>query len=32
MVDQTVLPAAPGPVTTKAMKIFAERGAADLDP
>ncbi|MFD1497663.1 aminotransferase class IV [Streptosporangium lutulentum] len=31
-VDQTVLPAAPGPITAKAMKIFAERGAADLDP
>jgi branched-chain amino acid aminotransferase len=31
-VDQTVLPAAPGPVTIKAMKVFAERGAADLDP
>jgi branched-chain amino acid aminotransferase len=31
-VDQTVLPVAPGPVTAKAMKIFAERGAADLDP
>ncbi|MEV7011595.1 aminotransferase class IV [Streptosporangium sp. NPDC051022] len=32
MVDQTVLPAAPGPVTAKAMRIFAERSAADLDP
>ncbi|GHE33006.1 4-amino-4-deoxychorismate lyase [Streptosporangium violaceochromogenes] len=32
MVDKTVLPAAPGPVTAKAMRIFAERSAADLDP
>ncbi|MBB2915048.1 branched-chain amino acid aminotransferase [Streptosporangium becharense] len=31
-VDQTVLPAAPGPVTAKAMRVFAERAAADLDP
>lgn len=31
-VDQTVLPAAPGPITAKAMQIFAERSAADLDP
>ncbi|ACZ88878.1 aminotransferase class IV [Streptosporangium roseum] len=31
-VDQTVLPAAPGPITAKAMRVFAERGAADLDP
>jgi branched-chain amino acid aminotransferase len=31
-VDDTVLPAAPGPVTTKVMQVFAERGAADLDP
>jgi branched-chain amino acid aminotransferase len=31
-VDGTVLPAAPGPVTRKAMEVFAERGAADLDP
>ncbi|MFB9680708.1 aminotransferase class IV [Streptosporangium vulgare] len=31
-VDRTVLPAAPGPITTKAMQIFAERSAADLDP
>ncbi|MGC5013023.1 aminotransferase class IV [Streptosporangium sp. DT93] len=31
-VDGTVLPAAPGPVTTKAMRIFAERAAADIDP
>lgn len=32
MVDKTVLPAAPGPVTAKAMRVFAERSAADLDP
>ncbi|WP_326823661.1 aminotransferase class IV [Streptosporangium sp. NBC_01639] len=31
-VDQTVLPVAPGPITAKAMRVFAERGAADLDP
>jgi len=31
-VDGTVLPAAPGPVTRKAMEVFATRGAADLDP
>ncbi|GAA3031695.1 aminotransferase class IV [Streptosporangium longisporum] len=31
-VDGTVLPAAPGPVTAKAMRVFAERAAADLDP
>ncbi|MEV8636441.1 aminotransferase class IV [Streptosporangium sp. NPDC051023] len=31
-VDQTVLPAAPGPITAKAMQIFAERSAADIDP
>jgi branched-chain amino acid aminotransferase len=31
-VDGTVLPAAPGPVTVKAMRIFAERAADDLDP
>ncbi|GLY73808.1 aminotransferase class IV [Actinoallomurus iriomotensis] len=31
-VDGTVLPAAPGPVTRKAIEAFAERGAADLDP
>jgi len=31
-VDQTVLPAAPGPITAKAMRVFAERSAADLDP
>ncbi|GAA3104062.1 aminotransferase class IV [Streptosporangium carneum] len=32
MVDQTLLPAAPGPITAKAMRIFAERSAADIDP
>ncbi|MFJ2029668.1 aminotransferase class IV [Streptosporangium sp. NPDC087985] len=31
-VDQTTLPAAPGPITAKAMRVFAERSAADLDP
>jgi branched-chain amino acid aminotransferase len=31
-IDQTVLPAAPGPITAKAMQVFAERSAADLDP
>ncbi|WP_449065786.1 aminotransferase class IV [Planomonospora algeriensis] len=31
-VDGTVLPAAPGPITVKAMRIFAERAADDLDP
>ncbi|MDF5758354.1 aminotransferase class IV [Spongiactinospora sp. TRM90649] len=32
LVDGVALPAAPGPVTTKAMRVFAERSAADLDP
>ncbi|GII88030.1 4-amino-4-deoxychorismate lyase [Sphaerisporangium siamense] len=32
VVDDTVLPAAPGPVTAKAMRVFAERAAGDLDP
>ncbi|GGK87879.1 4-amino-4-deoxychorismate lyase [Sphaerisporangium melleum] len=32
LVDDTVLPAAPGPVTAKAMRVFAERSAADIDP
>ena len=32
LVDDTELPVAPGPITTKAMRIFAERSAADLDP
>jgi branched-chain amino acid aminotransferase len=31
-VDGNVFPAAPGPITRKAMEVFAERGAADLDP
>lgn len=31
-VDERELPAAPGPVTTKAMRIFTERAADDLDP
>lgn len=31
-VDDAVLPAAPGPVTRKAMEVFAERSAVDLDP
>ncbi|GGO26571.1 4-amino-4-deoxychorismate lyase [Microbispora rosea subsp. aerata] len=31
-VDGKVLPKAPGPVTLEAMKVFAERSAADLDP
>jgi len=26
------LPAAPGPVTAKAMEVFARRAAEDLDP
>lgn len=32
LVDDTELPAAPGPITTKAMQVFAERSAADLNP
>lgn len=31
-VDDTELPIAPGPITAKAMRVFAERSAADLDP
>ncbi|MBX6169731.1 MAG: 4-amino-4-deoxychorismate lyase, partial [Thermobispora bispora] len=31
-VDGKVLPQAPGPVTREAMRVFAERSAADLDP
>ncbi|MER5771221.1 aminotransferase class IV [Streptomyces sp. NPDC001985] len=31
-VDGRELPGAPGPVTAKAMRIFAERAAADPDP
>ncbi|MFE4646778.1 aminotransferase class IV, partial [Streptomyces sp. NPDC056730] len=30
--DDRQLPAAPGPVTTKAMRVFEERAGADLDP
>ncbi|MFC4585158.1 aminotransferase class IV [Sphaerisporangium corydalis] len=32
LVDDTVIAAAPGPVTAKAMRVFAERSAADVDP
>ncbi|MFI6495750.1 aminotransferase class IV [Nonomuraea typhae] len=32
LVDETELPVAPGPITAKAMRVFAERSAADLDP
>ncbi|MFJ6213639.1 aminotransferase class IV [Streptomyces sp. NPDC092296] len=31
-VDDRELPAAPGPVTAKAMAVFAERSADDIDP
>ncbi|MET7640523.1 aminodeoxychorismate lyase [Streptomyces sp. NPDC005438] len=31
-VDDRELPEAPGPVTAKAMRIFQERSAADIDP
>ena len=31
-VDGKVFPAAPGPVTRKAIEVFATRGTADLDP
>lgn len=31
-VDARDLPGAPGPVTAKAMRVFAERSADDLDP
>ena len=31
-VDDRDLPGAPGPVTAKAMAVFAERAAADLEP
>jgi branched-chain amino acid aminotransferase len=31
-VDGVVFPAAPGPVTRKAIEVFATQGAADLDP
>ena len=32
LVDDTVLPVAPGPVTAKAMRVFAERSAAHVNP
>ncbi|GAA5088102.1 branched-chain amino acid aminotransferase [Thermocatellispora tengchongensis] len=32
LVDDTALPVAPGPITAKAMQVFAERSASDLDP
>ncbi|WP_181448957.1 aminotransferase class IV [Nonomuraea aridisoli] len=32
LVDDTEIPAAPGPITAKAMSVFAERSAADLNP
>lgn len=32
LVDETELPVAPGPITAKAMRIFAERAAAGLNP
>ncbi|MFG2073025.1 aminotransferase class IV [Nonomuraea maritima] len=32
LVDDTELPVAPGPITAKAMSVFAERSAADLNP
>lgn len=31
-VDDRIVPGTPGPVTAKAMRIFTERAAADLDP
>ncbi|MDQ0785957.1 aminotransferase class IV [Streptomyces sp. B3I8] len=31
-IDDCELPGAPGPVTSKAMRVFAERAADDLDP
>ncbi|MGP4110922.1 aminotransferase class IV [Streptomyces sp. 4N509B] len=31
-VDGRELPGAPGPVTERAMRVFAERSAADMDP
>lgn len=31
-VDARELPGAPGPVTAKAMRVFDERAAEDLDP
>ncbi|HUR07319.1 MAG TPA: aminotransferase class IV [Nonomuraea sp.] len=32
LVDETELPVAPGPITAKAMRIFAEHAAAGLNP
>lgn len=32
LVDDRELPVAPGPITAKAMSVFAERSAADLNP
>ncbi|TDD31420.1 4-amino-4-deoxychorismate lyase [Nonomuraea terrae] len=32
LVDDTAIPAAPGPITAKAMSVFAERSAVDLNP
>ncbi|MFI6323050.1 aminotransferase class IV [Nonomuraea sp. NPDC050556] len=32
LVDDTVLPAYPGPITAKAMEIFADRSSKNLDP
>ncbi|MEV8411133.1 aminodeoxychorismate lyase [Streptomyces niveus] len=32
LVDGRTLPGAPGPVTAKAMRVFEERAAGDLDP
>ncbi|MEV4549948.1 aminotransferase class IV [Nonomuraea wenchangensis] len=32
LVDDTELPIAPGAITSKAMRVFAERAASDLDP
>lgn len=31
-IDGRALPGAPGPVTAKAMQVFAERSASDIDP
>jgi branched-chain amino acid aminotransferase len=31
-VDGVILPTAPGPITRKAIEVFAERSAADIDP
>ncbi len=32
LVDDTAMPVAPGPITAKAIEVFAERSAGDLDP